>query len=217
MLRKTLQVTTEIDGRKQNPFTLFRIFGIFGCYQLRAGKAQMTCWKASGIHLAICGVIASFVLALMILVWYPAPYFQALGGQKIAMIVIVVDVIVGPLLTLIVYRPMKKGLKFDLTVIALLQVGALAYGVSVLYQGRPVYVVFVKDRFDIVTAVDIDTDSLKKVTLDEFKSLFHRTGDQKAGSRKNVAMVETTVFQCFGVAFPHWLVVGTTGLDPRRK
>ncbi len=131
----------------------------------------MTRWQASGVHLSICMVIAMTVVAIMLLVWYPAPFFGAMGGQKIVMMVIAIDVVVGPLLTLIVYEPLKKGLRFDLAVIAVLQISALLYGVSVLFQGRPVYMVFVKDRFDIVTAVDIDAESLARAGIEEFRKL----------------------------------------------
>ena len=44
------------------------------------------------------------------------------------LLMIGVDVVIGPLLTLIVFDPKKKHLKFDLVVIAALQLAALAYG-----------------------------------------------------------------------------------------
>lgn len=131
----------------------------------------MTRWQASGLHLSICMIIALAVIAIMLFVWYPAPLFDALGGQKIVMMVIVIDVIVGPLLTLIIYKPGKKGLRFDLAVIAALQISALLYGITVLFQGRPVYMVFVKDRIDIVTAVDIESASLARTGIEEFRTL----------------------------------------------
>jgi len=129
----------------------------------------MNRWKASGIHLSISILIALTVAAVMLLLWYPQPYFQSLGGKKLIMIIIGVDVGVGPLLTWIIFKPNKKGLKFDLSVIATIQLVALAYGVNVLFQERPVFVVFVKDRFEIVAASDVDKDSLKKAAT--FKSL----------------------------------------------
>ncbi|MGH8550408.1 MAG: TfpX/TfpZ family type IV pilin accessory protein [Methylococcales bacterium] len=131
----------------------------------------MNRWQASGIHLSICVLIALTVVSTMLFVWYPASLLEALGGQKIVMMVIAIDVIIGPLLTLIVFRPFKKGLKFDLSVIVALQIAALLYGVSVLFQGRPVYMVFVKDRFDVVTAVDVDAESLARVSDEQFKQL----------------------------------------------
>lgn len=134
-------------------------------------KKIMTRWKASGIHFSICVLIALIVVSIMWFVWYPAPLFEALGGQDIVMMLIAIDVIVGPVLTWIVYQPFKKGLKFDLSVIAAVQTVALIYGISVLFEGRPVYMVFVKDRIDVVLACDIDRDSLARVRVDEFKQL----------------------------------------------
>lgn len=141
----------------------------------------MNRWKASAIHLSICVFVAAVVLSATLLIWYPQPYFQALGGKKLLLVLIGVDVVLGPLLTLIVYRPFKKGLKFDLSVIAILQITALVYGVSVLFQARPVYVVFSIDRFELITANSIVSDSLENARIEEFKSL-PLTGPQIVGS-----------------------------------
>ena len=130
-----------------------------------------TRWKASGIHFLMCLVIASSVISIALLVWYPAPLFSAMGGQKIVLLVLGIDVVLGPILTWIIYKPLKKGLKFDLAVIAILQISALMYGLSVLFQGRPVYLVFVKDRINVVTAVDIDPDSLARAESEEFREM----------------------------------------------
>jgi hypothetical protein len=129
----------------------------------------MSRWKASGIHLLLSAVIASGVLAIMLAVWYPWPLFEAAGGSRLVFILAGVDVTLGPLITLIIFKSGKKGLKFDLTVIALLQLTALAYGIHTVYLARPVYLVFTVDRFDLVTAKDLDPADLAKVTLAQFK------------------------------------------------
>lgn len=131
----------------------------------------MTRWKASAIHLSISAVIGLSVLAAMVLVWYPSPYFQAVGGLKLAAILVSVDVVLGPLITLIIFNREKKSLKFDLSCIALLQLAALIYGVHVVYAARPVYIVFAIDRFDVVTANQIDAMEQQKAMKPEFKSL----------------------------------------------
>ena len=93
----------------------------------------------------------------MLLLWYPRPYFHAAGGQTLLLLLIGVDVVVGPLLTLIVFDPRKKRLKFDLAVIAVLQVAALAYGgYDHVRRAARVYVAFVGDRFELVAANAID-------------------------------------------------------------
>ena len=117
-------------------------------------------WQAAGIHLALSVVIAATVLAALLLVWYPQPYFRLAGGAGLMLILIGVDVVLGPLLTLVVFDPAKKSLRVDLAVIATLQVAALLYGISVIAQARPAYVVFAGDRFTVVGANAIDPESL---------------------------------------------------------
>jgi hypothetical protein len=120
----------------------------------------MSRWKASGIYLAVSACVAGVVLAFMLLVWFPWPLFQISGGNRLLFILVGVDVVLGPLLVLIVYKHGKKTLKFDLAVIVSLQVAALAYGIHTLYLARPVYMVFTIDRFDVVTAKDLDPEDL---------------------------------------------------------
>jgi hypothetical protein len=117
---------------------------------------------ASLVHLGISILLVSCVLAAVVLVWYPGLYFQAMGVGPMLLILASVDVTIGPLITLIIFNPAKKSLRFDLAVIALLQLMALGYGVYTVFLGRPVYMVFNIDRFTIVAAADILPDDLKK-------------------------------------------------------
>ncbi|MGQ0591392.1 MAG: TfpX/TfpZ family type IV pilin accessory protein [Gammaproteobacteria bacterium] len=136
-----------------------------------ATPKTLTRWKAAAIHLGICALIALAVFACMALLWYPQPYFEAVGGAKLALTIIGVDVVIGPLITLIVYNPKKKSLRFDLAVVALLQTGALVYGIHVVYAARPVYVVFNVDRFDVVGANELFPDDWQTLAPDELKTL----------------------------------------------
>jgi len=120
--------------------------------------------KAASLHLLISAVVGIAVVILMLAVWYPRPYFKAMGGELLILLLIGVDVIIGPLITLIIFNPAKKGLKFDLCVIAALQLAALAYGCYVMFVARPVYNVFVVDRFETVAANQVDQASLTKTT-----------------------------------------------------
>jgi hypothetical protein len=132
--------------------------------------ASLNRWKASLIHLGISAAIGIAVVALMLFVWYPRPYFTAMGGDTLILLLIGVDVVIGPLITLVIFDPKKKGLRFDLSVIAALQVAALAYGCNVMFASRPVYNVFVVDRFETVAANAVDEASRAKAT-EEFRSL----------------------------------------------
>jgi hypothetical protein len=136
--------------------------------------AIMSRWRAASIHLAISAAIAGAVLGVMLVVWYPQPFFEAAGGSHLLLILVGVDVVLGPTITLVIFDLKKKplrALKFDLMVIATLQLAAMLYGVSVVFNARPVYVVFVKERFELVTAAEIDPAELAKVTQAEFRDL----------------------------------------------
>ena len=129
----------------------------------------MSRWKASAIHLLLSAAVGGAVLIFMLTVWYPWPLFEAAGGNVLIFILAGVDVTLGPLITLIIFKAGKKGLKFDLTVIAVVQLAALAYGIHTLYLARPVYLVFTLDQFNLVTAKDLDPKDLAKVTSSEFQ------------------------------------------------
>lgn len=116
----------------------------------------MSTRKAFLIHLAISATIVGAVLALIFLVWYPEPFFAAQGAWRVVRVLVFVDLVVGPMLTLILYRPGKWGARFDLCVIALIQLVALAYGVSVVYKERPYFMVFAVDRFELVAESQVD-------------------------------------------------------------
>lgn len=132
----------------------------------------MTRWKASAIHLAISAAIALVTLTLMLLLWYAPPFFSSAGGKEVLLIMLGVDVTLGPLITLIIFTPKKtrKALLFDLIVIGILQFSALIYGVNVMFHGRPVFVVFIKDSFDMVLANQLSEDDIRKAKP-EYRSL----------------------------------------------
>lgn len=134
-----------------------------------AGRAY-TRWQAAGVHLGICVAIAASVVTLMLALWYPRPLFEAVGGLDLLFIVLAVDVTVGPMLTLIVFKSGKPGLKLDLMVIGLLQASALAYGVNVVALARPAFVVFVKDRFEVVTVAELAAEELAAARYPAFRA-----------------------------------------------
>ena len=108
--------------------------------------------RAGGLHLALSALFATTVFLAIYLYWYPDVLFELAGGRQLFVLIASVDVTIGPLITFIIFVPGKRGLVFDLAVIAFLQMAALTYGVYVLFESRPAYIVFVKDRFELVRA-----------------------------------------------------------------
>lgn len=113
--------------------------------------------RAAGIHLCISLTIAAFAAALVFGVWYPYPYREISGGRELFMLVVAVDVVLGPLLTFAVFNVAKAWpvLKRDLVVIGCVQLAALGYGLWSVSQARPVHLVFEINRFQVVNAIDV--------------------------------------------------------------
>ena len=120
--------------------------------------------RAGLIHLSLSAAIAAAVFLPIYFFWYPDVLYESAGGRDLFLLIVCVDVTLGPLITTIIYVPGKWGLKFDLVVIGTLQAIALAYGVYVLFEARPVNIVFVKDRFELVRANEYPPGHLEKGT-----------------------------------------------------
>lgn len=125
-------------------------------------------WKsrfsAAGIHLGISLVLAALAAALVFSVWYPYPYRDISGGRSLFFLVVSVDVIMGPLLTLVIFNRSKpiSELRRDLAIIGLLQLAALGYGLWTVAIARPVHLVFEIDRFRVVHAIDVEPELLSR-------------------------------------------------------
>lgn len=125
-------------------------------------------WKgrlcASGIHLGISIFIAAFAALLVFGLWYPYPYREISGGRTLFLLVAGVDIVIGPLVTLIIFNKAKprREMVMDFTVVGLLQVAALSYGLWTVFVARPVHLVFEYSRMSVVHAVDIDAVLLAK-------------------------------------------------------
>ena len=112
-------------------------------------------------HFFISLLISLLVVGLVFVVWYPEPLAKATGVTHIFLMLLVIDVILGPFLSLLVYKEGKKSLKFDLTVIILIQLSALCYGVYSIAEGRPAWLVYNVDRFELVRNNEIIDDHIQ--------------------------------------------------------
>jgi hypothetical protein len=128
----------------------------------------MTHWKkrlrASGIHLSLSLLVAAFAGLLVFTVWYPYPYRDLSGGRELFLLVVAVDVILGPLITLAVFSRRKPWgeLRRDLAVVAVIQLSALGYGLWTVAVARPVHLVFEVDRFRVVHAIEVPQELMER-------------------------------------------------------
>ncbi len=126
---------------------------------MNLSKARIT---AAGVHLAISCLVAAIVAIVVFVIWFPYPYRVLSGGTELFFIVVMVDVVMGPALTFIVFdmRKTMKKLYLDIIFIAALQVTALGYGIWSVSLARPVHLVFEINRFRAVHAYEVPRELL---------------------------------------------------------
>ena len=121
----------------------------------------MTRLRAFVVHLSASLAVVLAFLPVIVLAWFPAPYFELYDGWAGLGTLAAVAVALGPLLTLAVFKPGKPGLAFDLSVILGLQLAALTYAGILVYQQRPAFTVFAVDRFTAISAAEVDFARLR--------------------------------------------------------
>jgi hypothetical protein len=115
-------------------------------------------FAATGTLLLLAFVVIRFM-------WFPDGYFQIFGIAKLFLILVAVNLVVGPGLSTLLYKPGKRGLRFDLIVVACIEIAILGVAMHEILERRPVFTVFAVDRFEAVTVSEVDTDSLRNSQL----------------------------------------------------
>lgn len=124
--------------------------------------------KNAAWHLLISLILTGLAALLVFGVWYPDPYAELTGGLALYKLVISVDIVCGPLLTLILASPSKKLKEriIDFSLIGMIQLAALIYGLYSVSLARPVVAAFETDRINVVTAAEIDVNDLSHAPKD---------------------------------------------------
>lgn len=112
---------------------------------------------AFAVHLASSACVLTLVLGGLYLGWYYWPGWWLVRVRAVAGIAVLVDVVLGPTLTLLIANPKKprRELTRDIGIIVAVQVCALVYGAFTLWHGRPLYYTFSADRLEVIQASDI--------------------------------------------------------------
>ena len=114
--------------------------------------------KAFGWHLAASATVMLLITGCLYLGWYRWPGWYLAGAASITLIMVSIDVALGPLLTLVVASPGKprRVLARDIAVIATVQLIAAGYGTTVLWGGRVLYYTYSERFLQIVQASDLN-------------------------------------------------------------
>lgn len=155
----------------------------------------MTRWKAAGIHLLLSALVIGAIAAWVLSVWFPPALLPMSGIAGLILLIAVVDLTLGPFLTLVVYKAGKPSLRFDLAVIVLLQIGMLGYGLYTLAQNRPIFLVAAVDRLDLVMNQEVSDADLALAPKPEWQRRSW-TGPVRVGARLPVdqALREALMF-----------------------
>jgi hypothetical protein len=140
------------------------------------GLAARINWRerfiAAGVHLLITVAVAALAAAVIFFVWFPGDFAQMSGGLKLFLIVVGVDIGLGPLISLVIYSSAKarRQLVIDYSIVGAVQLAALLYGTFTVAVSRPVFVAFAHDRFEIVSAIELDDADLAMGTAPRFRT-----------------------------------------------
>jgi hypothetical protein len=117
-------------------------------------------FKAFAVHLSSSATVLALILGGLYLGWYDWPGWWLVKALPVALIAVLVDVVLGPTLTLIIANPAKprRELTRDIAIIVAVQICALSYGAFTLWQGRPLYYTFSESRLEVVQASEIKPD-----------------------------------------------------------
>jgi hypothetical protein len=113
--------------------------------------------RAAGLHLLASGIALTLILGTLYLGWYRWPGWYLADAPIVAAVLVGVDVVMGPLLTLVIAKSGKprRELTRDIAIIVLLQASALIYGTVSLWNGRPLYYAYSESVLQLVQAYDI--------------------------------------------------------------
>ncbi|RYF18915.1 MAG: hypothetical protein EOO30_01710 [Comamonadaceae bacterium] len=165
--------------------------------------------NAALVHLGLSALVGLATAALVFGLWFPYPFRNLSGGQELFLLLVSVDVVCGPLLTAVLFntRKSRRELTLDLSLVALVQLAALVYGVHVISQARPVVLAYETDRLVAVSAAQVDPADLGKAPPD-FQNLSW-SGPVLVGTRdaKPGETLESVLLSTHGVepsARPSW-------------
>lgn len=135
-------------------------------------------------HALLSVVIALTSAALVFGLWYPMPYRAMLGVGGIYVLILIVDVVCGPLITFVLASPRKsrREMLLDLSLVGMIQMAALLYGMQAVWIGRPAVLAFEKDRLTVVSSNEIDHTNLHKAP--QSLQTLSNTGLLMVGTRK---------------------------------
>ena len=164
-------------------------------------------YSASALHLALSLLVFLSLVAVMYFYWFPGELFFMDGGYEGIKLVAMVDLVLGPLLTLLLFKRGKPSLVFDLSVVACLQIAALAYGFYATYNQRIVAYVYAENKFNTLTIAEhresnerLIAKGVDPVKVEEFGDQFPVSVYTRAFDKETYGKYLESIFNDFPAA-----------------
>lgn len=127
--------------------------------------------KVLALHFAATALVAALAAWLVFGLWYPYPYAQMMGGMRLFMLVVGCDLVLGPLISLVIFNPRKRRseLLTDYAVVVAIQLAALGYGLFTVAQARPAFLVFAVDRYVVVSSGELPDSERAKALQPQWR------------------------------------------------
>jgi hypothetical protein len=131
--------------------------------------------RAFAWHLCASIAALSLLLGGLYFGWYRWPGWYLADAGQVVLVLVGVDLVLGPMLTLVVAANGKprRELTRDIAIIASVQLFALLYGAVSLWNGRPLYYAFSENVLQLVQAYDIDPKELARARQQKTSLLPH--------------------------------------------
>jgi len=119
--------------------------------------------KLFSLHLLSSATVLTLVLGSLYLGWYRWPGWYLTDVTRVIVVMVCVDVVLGPTLTFIIanQKKLRRELTRDIGMIVVVQLCALTYGSVSLWNGRPLYYAYSEGILQLVQAYDIDANEAK--------------------------------------------------------
>jgi len=182
--------------------------------------------KAASLHITINLVLFSILLFVLLKLWYPAPFFMASGGLQGLKLVALVDIVLGPVLTFVIFNKAKKRreLLTDVSLIGILQIAAFIWGTWTVYTQRPVVAAFWEDSFFTVPAASLSAQSLQIEDLAQYgdqlpvyvyvdRTISEQRTDEIFAAMKNTQLAPYEIAELFDQYRPNMEKIAESSFD----
>ncbi len=167
--------------------------------------------RAMAIHLALSSAVFAVLLYLLLAHWFPGFHFAVDGGWQGVRILVGVDLVLGPLLTLLIFdrRKSRREITLDLSLIALIQLGALSWGVHTIYQQRVAAMAFHQGSLWVVYAADLRAQEVDLAELNQYSDarpplIFMREAIREDRSLQRAIELAPLPYESYAHLYANW-------------